>query len=618
MTSFRGWLVVLFCLSASWAGAGADAVRRDEYAVSLQVDRPSVAPGEAFRVAVVFEIGPEWHLYGNPKGPGTGKELGIFPQAPEGFRFDAPRYAPPKRYTSKVDPEWTWVYTGKAVVYLPVSVDPSLPGGEYPLRVEVDGLVCEDMGSCVAAQEALEVLVRVGETSAPDAGSASIFADYDKAKPASPAPSTSGGEGGPGRRASTIDVSFPPYQVRGEEALSGLGQALLFGFLAGLILNVMPCVLPVISIKIFSLVQQAGESRRRTFQLGLAFSAGILAVFLVLAGLAAIAGKSWGEQFASQPFLIGMIGVVFVFALGMFDLFLIRVPGAVGKLSVARREGWAGSFFKGMMATVLATPCSGPFLGGTLAWTLRQPSATIFLIYVMVGIGMAFPYVVLSAYPAFVRWVPKPGPWMERFKQFMGFVLLATAVYLLTILRSDLVVWTVGFCLFLGLAVWMFGQWAPAMQTPGGRAGMRVAALVVAVAGGWCSFGWLQPLFAGTGGTHHIAWEPFDAVRLSELHREGRTVMIDWTADWCLNCKFVEQAALETADVAAWLEKKRVVIMKADITVFPPPEVALMDRLGSKSVPFLAIFPGDDPRRPYVLRDIYSERSVLDILQRCP
>jgi len=379
-----------------------------------------------------------------------------------------------------------------------------------------------------------------------------------------------------------------------------------------MILNVMPCVLPVISIKILSLVQQAKEDRKTVFIHGLVFSAGILAVFLILAFAAANAGHSWGEHFQSSTFLVAMIIVIFLFSLGLFDVYTIEVPGFVSRQGGQAREGLGGSFLKGMLATLLATPCSGPFLGGTLAYALSKPPEIIFAIFASIGVGMAIPYVILTAHPAFLRFVPKPGPWMVRFKELMGFVLLGTVVYLLGIVSNELRIWVIGVCLILGLAAWIFGKVTGPERSLAHRMFWRTVAIVIAVGLSYWTHGLLVV------GSHLLEKEPFNFARLQALGQEGRTVMVDWTADWCPNCKFVEKTVLESEEVRRAMKRKDVVFMVADITQTRPVEEALMNRLGSKAIPFLGVFPGDDSKRVHTLRDIYSIEDVLEILSQCP
>ncbi len=205
-----------------------------------------------------------------------------------------------------------------------------------------------------------------------------------------------------------------------------LATVLGLAFLAGLILNVMPCVLPVIGLKIMSFVQQAGGSRREILSLNLWFSLGLLTVFWILAGAAAFANRSWAEHFGSVAFMVSMIGIVFAFGLSFLGVWEIPIPGFVGSSAVqsaAEREGAIGAFSKGVLSTVLATPCAGPLMVPAVSWAIVQPTWLTFLAFTCIGLGMAAPYLLIGAFPRLIGFLPKPGPWMETFKQLMGFLL---------------------------------------------------------------------------------------------------------------------------------------------------------------------------------------------------
>ena len=234
---------------------------------------------------------------------------------------------------------------------------------------------------------------------------------------------------------------------------------LLFGFIGGLILNLMPCVLPVISLKIFGFIQHAGQSRQKILRSGLAFTAGIFAWFVGLALLLIVlknAGHqiTWAFQFTNPYFVLVMSVVVLVFALNLFGVFEISLPQSAtrGLLGVTAKEGDAGSFFQGVFATVLATPCTAPYLGTALGFAFTQSPTIILAMFVSIAAGMAAPYLLLCAQPAWMRFLPKPGPWMVHVKQFMGFLLLATLLFLLYVLGAqrglNAVTWTS--CFLLG------------------------------------------------------------------------------------------------------------------------------------------------------------------------
>lgn len=325
----------------------------------------------------------------------------------------------------------------------------------------------------------------------------------------------------------------------GDTQVTSIGGALALGFLAGIILNVMPCVLPVVSLKIYGFVQQAGEDRGRVRLLGLTFGLGILTVFLILAAFTAAMGVGWGEQFQQPSFAVGMIALVVLFTLGMFEVYTIQLPGSVSALDsqVARKEGLVGSYCKGMLATVLATPCTGPFLGATLAYAVAQPAPVIFAIYAAIGLGMAFPYVVLAWQPQWMKLMPAPGEWMNTLKHLMGFLLFGTALWLLWQRRSDgeLVVWTVGFCLFVAFGAWVYGRWSTPWSSARQRWAAPFAAVAIMVLGGYFCFGvmYSRPEQAQRVATiEYGEWRRFDLDQFLAARQQGKTVVVDWTADW--------------------------------------------------------------------------------------
>src|SRR6266404_2856660 len=276
----------------------------------------------------------------------------------------------------------------------------------------------------------------------------------------------------------------------------GIFTFLLFGFVGGLILNLMPCVLPVISLKIFGFIQQAGQSRQKIFRSGMAFTAGIFAWFIALA-LLLIALKAgghdvtWGGfQFTNAYFVLGLSIVVLVFALNLFGVFEISLPQRMtrGLLASSERRDDLGSFFQGVFATVLATPCTAPFLGTALGFAFTQSPVVILAIFIAIAAGMSAPYLLLSAQPAWLRFLPQPGPWMVHVKQFMGFLLLATLLFLLYVLGAqrgtDAVIWASCFLLVISIVCWMKGAFITASTSAKGRAIAVVAmAFLLAAAG---------------------------------------------------------------------------------------------------------------------------------------
>lgn len=603
------------------------------------------AEGSSVRVAIPIDIEYEWHLYHDDLGPddAIGRVTTLtFEGAP--VTWSQVRFPEPLRleqeYGENGTPTWIWGHEDSIVLY---AVGELEEGGDLSsLEVEIDGLTCTDGGSCIPYGQKL-----TSGGAGPDALFASFPADLSldgsaassagastATDPPEPAgsetvsePSSNAAATPSGAAAAVSDEEywdnavFEEYVPIDDGVERSLGLWLLFAFIAGMILNVMPCVLPVVSIKILSFVQQAGEKRGRIFQLGLAFAGGILAVFLVLASLAAFAGKGWGEQFQSTNFLIVMIAIVFAFSLSLFDVFEIGVPSQVGGMAGQAREGLPHAFMMGIMSTILATPCSGPFLGSTLTWALAQPPTTVFMIFTMVGLGMAFPYIVLTANPGFLKYVPKPGPWMETFKHLMGFLLLGTVIFLMISLQQDLLIYTVAFLVFIAMACWVWGRYATFEQSMGQRMGTVAVALVLVVSGARLSFVDLHNFFEGSEDEGHLVWEEFDAEALAAYHAEGRSVFLDFTADWCLTCKTNEKVVYESEAIVSILEARNIVAMKADETGDSPRTRAikrLRQSLGANSIPFMAVFPGDAWKEPYTAKDLVTITEVTEMLESCP
>lgn len=411
--------------------------------------------------------------------------------------------------------------------------------------------------------------------------------------------------------ATTVDSAIP----------LSLPAALLAGLAGGLILNLMPCVLPVLGLKLMSFAQQSGKARSEVLQLNMWYCAGLYAVFFVLATLSVAANVglaesnlAWGEQFTSWKFNVAMAGIVFAFALSFLGVWELPIPGFIGEKAghVQSQEGPAGSFLKGVLSTVLATPCSGPFLGPVFGFTLTQPTSVTYAVFGAIATGMALPYILVGLFPALVRFLPKPGAWMGTFKEVLGFVMLGTVAYLFTFLRSDYFVPTFTMLIGIWAACWWVGK---AQEANGGTIGFGrwVQAAAVATVIGSLAFFFLGPV------TSVIEWEPFSRQRLAELRRDGATVLIDFSADWCPTCKFNLATAIETRKVKSAIDENRIVPMLADWTDGSPEIKDMLATLQSKSIPVLAVFPaapsGGQPPDPIVLRDLITESQVLTAIR---
>jgi suppressor for copper-sensitivity B len=412
-----------------------------------------------------------------------------------------------------------------------------------------------------------------------------------------------------------IAANAPPPQ-------RSLPVILLFSLLGGFLLNLMPCVWPVLGLKALSFVQQGGQSRTRIFSLNMWFSFGVLSVFLALATLAAFGSLipylgqnlSWGEHFGFLGFQVAMTVLVFAFALSFLGVWEIPIPGfsqSSASSKLQHQEGIAGAFFKGIFTTLLATPCSGPFLGTVFGSLLRQPPQVIYLVFASIGLGMTSPYLVIGAFPRLVRWLPKPGPWMETFKQLMGFVLLGTVVYLFTLVDPDYRIATLALVMGTWFACWLIGR-VPVYEPAGKQLTAWVGACAAAAAVGVFAFTFLGP----RGSEELLPWQPYSPETLAKLQREGKTVMIDFTASWCPTCKVNLAVAVNTPRVKAVVEKNGVVPLLADWSDRGPVIKAKLNELNSNSIPVLAIYPANRPGDVIVLRDLLLESQVVQELER--
>ncbi|HVM50103.1 MAG TPA: protein-disulfide reductase DsbD domain-containing protein [Candidatus Acidoferrum sp.] len=415
-----------------------------------------------------------------------------------------------------------------------------------------------------------------------------------------------------------------------------LWKALVYAFIGGLILNLMPCVLPVIALKILGFVNQAKNDPRQTRRLGLIYGLGVLVSFLALAllfvGLQSAGHRvGWGIQFNSPYFLVVMTTVVTLIALNLFGVFEVYLGGrAMGAAaSASSREGAAGAFFNGLLATVLATSCTAPFLAAAAGFALApgQTAALTILTFLMLGVGLAFPYVVLSWQPAWLKFVPKPGPWMERFKVAMGFPMLAAAVWLfslVTIHYGDRSWWLALFLVMVAVAAWIYGEFIQRHHT---RPVLALAAILAVLLAAYTfalegHLQWRRPLTESAPGStptreaNGVAWEPWSPAALAQARNEGRPVLVDFTARWCLTCNTIVKPALESASVRDKLRQLNAVALLGDYTGFPDNITEELNRFGQAGVPLVLVYPRNAQEPPIVLPQALTPGMVVAALDR--
>jgi thiol:disulfide interchange protein len=391
-----------------------------------------------------------------------------------------------------------------------------------------------------------------------------------------------------------------------------------YGLLGGLILNLMPCVLPVIGLKVLSFAEQGGRARSKVFTLNVAYVAGLLSVFLILATLAAgvqlgISRESlgWGELYTKLPFKVAMTALVFAMALSFLGVWEIPIPGFAASshaMELSQQEGPVGAFAMGVFTTLLATPCSGPFLGPVFGYTLSQPPSVTYLVFASVGVGMSLPHLLIGLFPSLVSWLPKPGQWMETLKHLLGFVLLATVVYLFSTIHHEYFLATLALLFGVWFACWLVGHvpmYAPLSARLGAWTGGILAAAVV----GFGAFALLTP------SASPLPWQPYSPQALALARAQGKTVLVDFTADWCLTCKTNLKLAINRKQVKQLVEKNEVVTLLADWTDENDTIKQALAELNSRSIPLLAIYPADQSREVILLPDLLTSGTVLSALE---
>ena len=409
-----------------------------------------------------------------------------------------------------------------------------------------------------------------------------------------------------------------------------LGLMLFYAFIGGLILNIMPCVLPVIALKILGFVNQAKESPAHVRKLGLLYAAGVLVSFLALAALvigikAAGHRAGWGIQFSNPYFIVGLTVLVTLITLNLFGVFEVTLGGRTMSVAgeVASRGGASGAFCNGVLATVLATPCTAPFLGASLGFAFAQPAPIVVAIFLTVGAGLAAPYVLLSWQPAWLKFLPKPGAWMERFKVGMGFPMLLTAVWLLSLAEpfyGDRTLWLAVFLVFVAVAAWVFGFSSSLRGS--------LAALVILSAGYFLvlegQLHWREPVKADATTTRKFIatppkgydWEPWSNEAVAKARASGHPVLVDFTANWCPTCNAVVKPVLQSESVRAKAKKVGAVALLADHSLYPPEISDELKRYDRAGVPLVLVFPRDPNLPAIVLPETPTPGMVIEALEQ--
>lgn len=421
------------------------------------------------------------------------------------------------------------------------------------------------------------------------------------------------------------DVSVMPGIVAApiEHDWGLLAKTSALAFIGGLILNLMPCVFPVLFLKGLALCQSGVEERHRLRVHGYVYAVGILVSFWVLVaallGLrAAGASLGWGFQFQSPTFLALMAGLLFFLGLSLAGQFEIGLSLTSAGGSLAAKQGYAGSFFTGVLAVIVATPCTAPFMGAAIGYALAQPAGVTFCVFTAIALGLAAPYVALTLQPAWTSLLPKPGAWMEILRQAISVPIFATVIWLAWVLAqaygAAVLALLLVCLLLLAIAGWFLGRW------PTKRWATVVVALILLCVVGlnWYAPGKLasQPE-TETGSQARPQWEPWSQDALSKYQAQGRPVLVDFTADWCLSCQVNERVALRQPEVKQALQAANVALLKADWTRHDQAITEALAALDRSGVPAYALYiPGQS--EPQMLPEVLTPGIVIDAVKKLP
>ncbi len=588
------WVVCIFAVNGSVRGESADEPRStittDVVTISVEQQYETVLPGSKSALAIHFELKKDWHFYASAKTAPGAVNLKIKPSAKDYISFSRPIFPQPQLYFDKVSNKKLEVFSDKFTVFLPFSVARTeFETGKTSVnaKIGIEGTVCSDIQCRVPDFGELRTEIRID---------------------------------------STVPMSEPNFflpdlteapQVREPELTSQLASysvwfALGLAFLAGLSLNIMPCVWPVLPIIVMRIVEQAKAGRKQSIVMGLAFCLGILLFFACLAGSNIILRVSygtvlqWGDHLRNPIVAGGLALLLVVLALFMFGVFTITVPSSIAGKS-GSGKGYPGAVGMGFLAAVLSTPCSFAILAAAFAWAQLQPLPLGTFAIMVIGLGMAVPYAILTSMPGLLKRLPKAGRWMELFKQGIGFVLLIIAVKMIKGIPATSRIGVLYFAVVLSFCIWMWSSWVGYGTKLSRKLVVRGIAVLLVI-GAWLF------LFA----PELVDWQEYDANLIEAAIAEKRPVLIKFTADWCTICDVVDKVVYGRKDIAKLIEQKGILAIKADTTLADyPATIALKNKYEELGVPVSILYiPGE--KEPLRFHKIFFAKKLKGLLKKLP
>jgi thiol:disulfide interchange protein len=598
---------------ASAAGRGSQA-----HVAKSVVNKTALPAGSEAMLAVSLDIGDGYHAQSHKPYDENLIPFTIKLDENPAVTFGEPVYPPGKDETYPNLGKLS-VYTKNVIVRVPVKVKPDAKPGPIQIKGKLRYQICDDKACFPPESPAFTVETKVvpaGTEVQPN--EPELFKAAEEASPKAEAtPAT-----GPTVASTAANAAAPPVVVDEDRPKWGVLFALGAAFVAGILFNIVPCVLPVLPIKVLGFAEIAQHDRAKTIFLSTIFGLGIVSVFAVLAVLILVLKTiTWGQQFANPVFAWAMVILLLVLSLWLFGVLNVGLPTAVYAFS-PRHDTAGGNYLWGVMTAVLSTPCTGPLFVPVMGWAATQPQALGVSAMMMVGVGMAFPYVVLSAFPEAARKFPRVGPWSELFKQMLGFILLAFTVFFAAgRFTSPAGQWWAAVPVAVMAALYLMARTVQLSKDarPVAISSLVAVTMVTAAVLVACRFsGVFDARPAGPGGAGGVAvdWTPYSDSQLESARKAGKIVLVKFTANWCLNCQYVEATVFHDDEAIKALRKHDVVTLKADLTSDEAPGWGrLRDITPTGGIPLTAIYaPGYD--KPVQITSVYTTATLVRTLDQ--
>lgn len=591
------WGILLLWLTAAGTTTAQPAADHARQFAELNVS--ALQPGQHAVLAVGIDISEGFHAQSRTPSNEYLIAFDVTMQPSDAIESYQPIYPPGEDHTYEVLGTLN-VYTGKVIVYVPMVVKSSAPIGALTLRGTMTYQICDERACFQPENPSFEVTTRVvpvSEIVTPV--NAALFEKFDPKVFANLLPATEVAGPGGGIEVAVFGWKFSIGQ-------SSYLLAFSLAIVVGLIFNVMPCVLPVLPLKAIGFYEASQHHRAMSIAFGMLFSAGIVFAFAVLAALVLIFNQAWGELFSRGWFVWTLTAILALMALSQFGFFTFRLPVGVYNFS-PRHDTLSGNFLFGIFAAVLSTPCTGPMFPPLLAWSAAQPKSLGVGVIMMVGVGMALPYVILSAFPQLARKIPRTGPWSEIVKQMMGFLLLAVAAYFVAsrLIASEKFWWPV-FGVIALAGVFLVAR--TVQLVPRARPVTVATILAILLVGG--------ALLATLRLTDPGIWTKYSPETFAQARGSGQIVLVKFTANWCGNCQYIEHAVFGDERTRDEIDSRHIIAIKADLTTSDASGWALLKQLNpSGGIPLTAIYsPGKN--EPIQLASIYTIAGLIEALDQ--